>query len=61
LRVAYLSPAGVVTAAEKRPPNIIFIMEDDLDYADAGCFGGKKIQSPIIDRMANEGLRFTQC
>jgi hypothetical protein len=43
LRLAYLSPAGVVTAAEKRPRKIIFIMADDLDYADAGCFGGKKI------------------
>ena len=42
-------------------PNIIFIMADDMGYADAGCYGGKHIQTPNIDRMAIEGIRFTQC
>ena len=42
-------------------PNIIFIMADDMGYADAGCYGGKHIQNPNIDRMAIEGIRFTQC
>lgn len=41
-------------------PNIIFIMADDLGYADAGCYGGKTIATPNIDRLAKEGLRFTQ-
>jgi len=41
-------------------PNIIFIMADDLGYADSGCYGGKTIATPNIDRLAGEGLRFTQ-
>ncbi len=42
-------------------PNIIFIMADDMGYADAGCYGGEHIQTPNIDGMASEGMRFTQC
>ena len=36
-------------------------MADDMGYGDAGCFGGKHIQTPNIDRLAVEGMRFTQC
>lgn len=43
------------------PPNIIFLMADDMGYGDAGCFGQKLIQTPHIDRLAREGMRFTQC
>ena len=42
-------------------PNIIFIMADDLGYADLGCYGQKHIKTPNIDRLAKEGTRFTQC
>ncbi len=42
-------------------PNIIFIMADDLGYGDLGCYGQKLIQTPSVDRMAVEGMRFTQC
>ncbi len=42
-------------------PNIVFIMADDLGYADVGCYGQKHIKTPNIDRLAKEGLRFTQC
>ena len=42
-------------------PNIVIIMADDMGYGDAGCFGGKHIQTPNIDRLAAEGMRFTQC
>jgi len=47
----------------KRPgqPNIIFIMADDLGYQDLGCYGQTRIQTPNIDAMAQEGLRFTNC
>lgn len=41
-------------------PNIIFILVDDLGYGDIGCFGQKKIQTPNIDHLAGEGIRFTQ-
>ena len=41
-------------------PNIIFIIADDMGYGDIGCFGGKKILTPNIDRLAAEGMMFTQ-
>lgn len=41
-------------------PNIIFILVDDLGYGDIGCFGQTKIQTPSIDQLAEEGMRFTQ-
>jgi arylsulfatase A-like enzyme len=45
------------SAAEK--PNLIFILADDLGYGELGCYGQKVIQTPNLDRMAKEGLRFT--
>ena len=41
--------------------NIIFIMVDDMGYHDLGCYGSKTISTPNIDRMAQEGIRFTEC
>jgi arylsulfatase A-like enzyme len=41
------------------PPNFVFILADDLGYADLGCYGGRSSPSPVLDRMAVEGLRFT--
>lgn len=41
-------------------PNIIFILADDLGYGELGCYGQKLIQTPNIDRLAAEGMRFTQ-
>lgn len=55
---------GAMAAEEEHAnvrPNIIFIMADDLGYADLGCYGQKRILTPNIDRLAAEGMRFTQC
>src|SRR3954449_12008223 len=41
-------------------PNIVFILADDLGYGDIGAFGQKKIRTPNLDRMAAEGMKFTQ-
>lgn len=42
-----------------RPPNIVLILTDDQGYGDVACFGGKGINTPNLDRMAREGMRFT--
>ncbi len=55
--------AGPRRGAEHSPvrqPNILFILADDLGYGDLGCYGQRRIQTPNLDRMAQEGLRFTQ-
>ncbi len=43
-----------------KKPNIIYILADDLGYGDLGCYGQETIQTPCIDKMAAEGMRFTQ-
>lgn len=48
------------TRAPQRP-NIVFILADDLGYGHLGCYGQKKILTPNIDKLAAEGMRFTQC
>jgi len=54
--VAYAAPA-------KRParPNIVFMMADDMGPFDLGCYGQKLIKTPNMDRVAAEGMRFTDC
>lgn len=58
--VTAASAADTSQTADNAPrPNIIYIMVDDLGYGDLGCFGQKVIQTPNIDRLAAEGMRFT--
>jgi arylsulfatase A-like enzyme len=51
---------GQVSRAQSAMPNIIFIMADDLGYADVSCYGQLDYTTPNIDRLALEGLKFTQ-
>ena len=46
-------------AAVPSKPNVIFMLTDDLGYSDIGCYGARKVKTPHIDRLAAEGLRFT--
>jgi Arylsulfatase A and related enzymes len=56
----FLALAASAFAATTMPPNVIFILADDLGYGDLGAFGQKLIQTPRIDRMAAEGTKFVQ-
>ena len=55
--LAALHAADTPTSTEK--PNIILIMADDLGYAGLGSYGQKLIRTPEIDKMAADGMRFT--
>jgi arylsulfatase A len=58
---AFIVLSGSLLAQENtRPPNIILIMADDLGYGELGCYGQEKIRTPNIDRLAAEGMKFTQ-
>ena len=57
-----LIPLASPMAAQKvaSRPNILLIVCDDMGYGDLGCYGQKLIETPHLDRMAREGMRFTQ-
>ncbi len=55
---AVFSPR-VARAAESKRPNILFIHPDDQGSATLGCYGGKLVPTPHLDRLARDGVRFT--
>jgi len=66
LALACLTASSGVAAADEsaappamRKPNVIYIMVDDLGYGDLGCYGQTTVKTPNIDRMASQGIRFT--
>ena len=52
-------PAAYRAARPERRPNVVLIVSDDLGYADIGVYGSRDIPTPNIDRIAREGVRFT--
>lgn len=61
-----LAPAALIfclvvlsSAAEQRKPNIIFFLIDDFGWADLGCYGSQFYQTPNVDKLAEQGMRFT--
>jgi arylsulfatase A len=54
-----LAAAPAVLGQKRRPPNIVWLMADDMAYADAGCYGQTVIRTPFIDSLARDGMQFT--
>jgi arylsulfatase A-like enzyme len=54
-----LLEVGPAPAAEPRPPNVVIVFADDMGYGDVGCYGAKGFATPNLDRLAAEGIRFT--
>jgi len=51
---------AIAATGQVKKPNIVFILADDLGYGELGCYGQEKIKTPHIDKLAKEGLKFTQ-
>lgn len=60
LGFAFFTNEGTSQSSADRPPNIVFILTDDLGYGDLGCYGNPYNETPYIDSLASRGLRFTQ-
>jgi arylsulfatase A-like enzyme len=58
--VILLSAVRAEAAETRPPPNFVIILSDDGGYADWGCYGSQEFRTPNVDRLAREGMRFTQ-
>jgi arylsulfatase A-like enzyme len=59
LNCLILLPFTAASAESAKRPNIVIILADDLGFGDVGCYGQQRIKTPSIDRLAREGMRFT--
>ena len=57
--LAAVHVAGAIAGDEQRPRNFVFFLIDDLGWTDVGCYGGQYYETPNIDRLAGQGMRFT--
>lgn len=57
--VVWFTACYIAEAVPAARPNIVFVLVDDMGYADLGCMGGEDIQTPHIDRLAKEGVKLT--
>ncbi|HAA59927.1 MAG TPA: N-acetylgalactosamine-6-sulfatase, partial [Planctomycetaceae bacterium] len=58
LILALVLSARAVAAADR--PNVVFVLADDLGWTELGCYGNRFNQTPHLDRLARDGMRFTQ-
>src|ERR1700752_5516617 len=54
-----LAAGSDIRGAAQRRPNVLFILADDLGYGDLSCYGRPDYQTPALDRLAREGVKFT--
>ncbi len=59
LAVLMVAALTTTAAAQERQPNIVFFLVDDLGWSDVGCYGSTTYDTPSIDKLASEGVRFT--
>ncbi|MDA1232091.1 MAG: sulfatase-like hydrolase/transferase [Planctomycetota bacterium] len=56
-----LIPHAALSAAEPSKPNIVVFLADDMDWGDSATYGHELIQMPNLDKLASQGVKFTQC
>ena len=56
---ALISAKGVGQPTSSRRPNVLFILADDMGYGDLSCYGRPDYQTPVLDNLARQGIRFT--